>query len=112
VAMLESLLSDPKFSNLYFDLSWDEVAKYIVASDTTIAVTATLVNKYPDRFLFGTDVVAPSAAQQYFRVYDIYKPFLDRLTPAARAQLLRGNYERLFGNARKRVRAWEAAHDR
>ncbi|HKW10846.1 MAG TPA: amidohydrolase family protein [Gemmatimonadaceae bacterium] len=112
VAMLESLLSDPKFSNLYFDLSWDEVAKYIVASDTTIAVSAALVNKYPDRFLFGTDVVAPSDTGQYYHVYDIYKPFLDRLTPSARAQLLRGNYERLFGNARRRVRAWESAHDR
>jgi len=112
IAMLESLLSDPKLSNVYFDLSWDEVAKYIVESDSTIAVTTALVNRYPDRFLFGTDVVAPSDASQYFRVYDIYKPFLEKLTPNARAQLLRGNYERLFGAARKRVRAWEAAHDR
>jgi predicted TIM-barrel fold metal-dependent hydrolase len=112
VAMLESLLSDPKYKNLYFDLSWDEVAKYLVASDTTIAVAAGLVNRYPDRFLFGTDVVAPADAQQYFRVFDIYRPFLARLTPQARAQLLRGNYERLFGAARQRVRAWETAHDR
>jgi len=43
-------------------------------------------------------------------VFNIYKPFLDKLTPTARAQLLRGNYERLFGASRKRVRAWEAAH--
>jgi hypothetical protein len=112
VAMLESLLNDPRLSSLYFDISWDEVAKYLVASDTTIAVSAALVNRHPDRFLFGTDVVAPSNAQMYYRVYDIYRPFLDRLTPSARAQLLRENYERLFGAARKRVRAWEAAHDR
>ena len=112
VAILESLINDPKLSNLYFDLSWDEVAKYLVASDTAIAVAAGLVNRFPDRFLFGTDVVAPADPQQYYRVYDIYRPFLERLTPAARAQLLRGNYERLFGAARKRVRAWEAAHDR
>jgi hypothetical protein len=108
--MLESLLSDPRLSHLYFDLSWDEVAKYIVASDTTIAVTAALVNRFPDRFLFGTDVVAPTDPQMYYRVFEIYKPFLDKLTPTTRALLLRGNYERLFGAARKRVRAWEAVH--
>lgn len=112
VAMLDSLLRDPRFSNLYFDLSWDEVAKYIVASDSSIRLTAGLVNRYPDRFLFGTDVVAPTNPQQYFRVFDIYKPFIDRLTPRARAQFLRGNYERLFGAARRRVRAWEATHVR
>jgi amidohydrolase family protein len=108
--MLESLLGDPRLSHLYFDISWDEVAKYLVASDTSIAVSASLVNRYPDRFLFGTDVVAPTDPQMYYRVFDIYKPFLDKLTPTARAQLLRGNYERLFGASRKRVRAWEAAH--
>ena len=112
VAMLESLLSDPRLGNLYFDVSWDEVAKYIVASDTTVAVTAALVNRYPDRFLFGTDVVAPTDPQMYYRVFEIYKPFLDKLTPTARALLLRGNYERIFGTARKRVRAWEATHAR
>lgn len=110
--ILDSLLRDPKLSNLYFDLSWDEVAKYLVASEASIDVSAALVNHFPDRFLFGTDVVAPADAQQYYRVFDIYRPFLDRLTPAARAQLLRGNYERLFGQARRRVRAWESAQRR
>ena len=111
-AMLETLLRDSTLSNLSFDISWDEVAKYIVADDSSIAVMVRLVNRYPDRFLFGSDVVAPESAPQYYRVIDIYRPFLDRLTPAARAQLLRGNYERLFGEARHRVRAWEAAHVR
>lgn len=112
VAMLESLLSDRALTHLYFDLSWDEVAKYLVASDSALALSSALVNRYPDRFLFGTDVVAPTTPQMYFGVYDIYKPFLERLTPTAREQFLRGNYERLFDAARKRVRAWEAAHAR
>jgi predicted TIM-barrel fold metal-dependent hydrolase len=112
IAMLESLIGDPALRHLHFDLSWDEVAKYVVASDSSIAVAAALVNRHPDRFLFGTDVVAPADAKHYFAVFDLYKPFLDRLTPEARAALLRGNYERLFGAARKRVRAWEAAHER
>jgi hypothetical protein len=110
--ILDSLLRDPKLSNLYFDVSWDEVAKYLVASEASIDVSAALVNRFPERFLFGTDVVAPADAQQYYRVFEIYRPFLDRLTPVARAQLLRGNYERLFGQARRRVRAWESAQRR
>jgi len=110
--ILDSLLRQPRLSNLYFDLSWDEVAKYLVASEASIDVSAALVNRFPDRFLFGTDVVAPADAQQYYRVVEIYRPFLDRLTPAARTQLLRGNYERLFGQARRRVRAWERAQRR
>ncbi len=112
VAMLESLINDPKLANLYFDISWDEVAKYIVASDSSMTLMAGLVNRHPDRFLFGSDVVAPTSAEMYFSVYELYRPFLARLTPTARAQLLRGNYERLFGQSRKRVRAWEAAHPR
>ena len=108
VTMLESLLGDRAFDHVHFDISWDEVAKYIVASDTSIALAAGLVNRHPDRFLFGTDVVAPASAEPYFSVFDLYRPFLNRLTPAARDQLLRGNYERLFGSARQRVRAWEA----
>jgi hypothetical protein len=112
VKMLESIMTDSAMRHVYFDISWDEVAKYIVASDTTVNLMAQLVNRFPDRFLFGTDVVAPADASQYFHVFDLYKPFLARLTPEARNQLLRGNYERLFGAARKRVRAWEAAHAR
>jgi hypothetical protein len=112
IKMLESIMTDSAMRHVYFDISWDEVAKYVVASDSTIALMAQLVNRFPDRFLFGTDVVAPADAAQYFRVFDIYRPFLARLTPEARSQLLRGNYERLFGAAKKRVRAWEAAHAR
>ncbi|MGH7678597.1 MAG: amidohydrolase family protein [Gemmatimonadaceae bacterium] len=112
VAMLEALINDPGLQHLYFDISWDEVAKYIVDSDSSMTAMSKLVTRYPDRFLFGTDVVAPADAPQYYRVFDLYKPFLDRLSPSTRAKLLRENYERLFGAARKRVRAWEAAHGR
>ena len=71
-------------------------------------MAAAFVNRYPDRFLFGTDVVAPANAAQYFAVASLYEPFFARLTPQARTQLLRTNYERLFDTARRRVREWEA----
>lgn len=108
--LLETMLADRAFSNLYFDLSWDEVAKYVVSSDESIARTAALVNKYPDRFLFGTDNVAPSNQQKHLQVYYMYEPFWKQLTPETRDKVTKKNYERLFDKARKDVRAWEQAH--
>jgi len=111
-AYLEEILADPRTRNVYFDLSWDEVAKYVVANDQTIEIVARLINRYPDRFLFGTDVVAPRTPEAYFGVYDMYRPLWAKLTPEARRMVLQGNYERLFDQARLRVRAWERANAR
>jgi hypothetical protein len=112
LAYLEEILANPAMANIYFDLSWDELAKYVVASDATATATAKLINKYPDRFLFGTDVVAPRSPEQYFAVYDIYAPLWAKLTPEAREKVLKTNYLRLFDLARTRVRAWEKSNVR
>lgn len=106
-AYLEEMLALP---NVYFDISWDEVAKYIVASNETAAITADLINRHPTRFLFGSDVVAPQTPAHYFSVYDLYAPLWAKLTPEARESVLKGNYARLFDVARVRVRAWERAN--
>jgi amidohydrolase family protein len=110
VGMIQSLIDDPAFANLSFDISWDEVAKYAVSSPEAIERTVTMLNAHPDRFLFGTDTVAPKDAAAYFAVYDMWKPVFDRLDQDARSKILKGNYERLFDRARKDVRAWERAH--
>jgi hypothetical protein len=96
-------------SHVNFDISWDEVAKYLVATPEVTARVAALFNKYPDRFLFGTDSMAPADAGAYFRVYDMYAPLWRALTPEASRKIRTGNYERLFDEARRRVRAWERA---
>jgi amidohydrolase family protein len=117
--MLEQMLKDPAFSHLYFDISWTEVAKYLVAAGTdqqqtgppvATKVAADLINRYPDRFLFGTDEVAPASQQQYLKIYDQYAPLWQLLTPEASEKVRKGNYERLFGEARAKVRAWEKAN--
>ena len=108
--IIERALSNPEFDNLYFDISWDEAAKYLVASPETIEKSADIINRYPTRFLFGTDEVAPTDQAKYMKVYDIYAPLLARLTPEAREMLLKGNYVRLFDDARRKVRAWEKAN--
>jgi predicted TIM-barrel fold metal-dependent hydrolase len=109
-AMLESILSDPEMRNVYFDISWDEVAKYIVASPESVRITADLINRHPDRFLFGTDEVAPPDQKKYLRVYYQYEPLWNALSPQASEDVRKGNYERLFDEARRKVRAWEAAN--
>lgn len=110
LGIVEKLLTNPALSHVYIDLSWDEVAKYVVATPESIRATAEVVNRHPDRFLFGTDEVAPSDGMKYMKVYDLYEPFWKALTPEAREMVLKGNYERVFDAARRRVRDWEKAN--
>jgi hypothetical protein len=104
------MLADPAFSNVYFDISWSEVAKYIVASPESVQITASLINRYPGRFLFGTDEVAPADQETYLRVFYQYDPLWGALSRQITEKVRRGNYEKLFDSARAKVRAWEATH--
>jgi len=110
VGIIDRILDEPKFRNLYFDISWNEVAKYIVATPESTQRAASVINRFPDRFLFGTDEVAPPDQATYLRVYRQYDPLWNLLTPEAKQKVLKGNYERLFDRARVQVRAWEAAN--
>ena len=110
VLMLQSMLDDSDFDHVCFDISWDEVAKYVVATPEATRRTADLLNRYPDRFLFGSDTVAPSSPEKYFAVYELYEPLWSALTPEASQKVRIGNYERIFDEGRRRVRAWEKAH--
>jgi predicted TIM-barrel fold metal-dependent hydrolase len=110
LGLVEAALNDPSLSHVYFDISWDEVAKYIVASDKSVAESARLINRFPTRFLFGSDVVAPSGTEMYYAVFEEYAPLWSALDPEASRLVRKGNYERLFDAARRKVRAWEAAN--
>jgi predicted TIM-barrel fold metal-dependent hydrolase len=110
--LVEAILADPGLSHVHFDLSWDEVAKYLTSSPTSLQNSARIINRYPTRFLFGTDEVAPPNWESYSKVYRQYEPLWQLLTPQARELVLKGNYERLFDAARRSVRAWERAHPR
>lgn len=109
-AIVEEIINDPNLRNVYFDISWDEVAKYIVATPESTKNAADIVNRHPDRFLFGTDEVAPANQENYLRVYNQYGPFWKLLTPEASEKVRKGNYERIFDEARRRVRSWEATN--
>jgi hypothetical protein len=81
-----------------------------VATPDTIRNVAALLERHPDRILFGTDEVGPRDQQRYLKVYDMYEPLWRALTPATSAKVRLGNYTRLFDEARRRVRAWERAN--
>jgi len=106
-AIVEDIISDPQLAHVHFDISWDEVAKYVVATPESTKNAAAMVNKYPDRFLFGTDEVAPANQEKYLRVYNQYEPFWKLLTPEASEKVRKKNYERIFDEARRKVRNWE-----
>jgi hypothetical protein len=110
IEMIDRALASPELRHVYIDISWDETAKFLTASPAAVAATAALINKYPDRFLFGSDVVAPASIESPMAVYTLYEPLWKALTPAASEQVRMGNYQRLFDAARTRVRAWERAN--
>ena len=108
--IVETMLKDPAFAHVSFDISWDEVAKYAVATPESIVRVAAMLNKYPNRFLFGTDTVAPAGPAPYYAVFDMWAPIWRLLTPDASLKVRKGNYERIFDEGRRKVRAWEAAN--
>jgi predicted TIM-barrel fold metal-dependent hydrolase len=107
---IEHMLTDPKFNHVQMDISWNEVAKYATESPEATRRAAVLLNRHPERFLFGTDVVAPTSAEAMLAVYEAYAPLWEQLTPEAKQLITRGNYERLFDQARQKVRAWESVN--
>lgn len=111
LAMLERALGDPALKHVSVDISWDEVAKYVVQTPEAVAMTAAVMKKYPDRFLFGTDVVAPSGPEAQRKVYDMYAPLWKALDRETSEKVRLGNYARLFDAARVKVRAWEKANE-
>jgi predicted TIM-barrel fold metal-dependent hydrolase len=108
--LIAEILGDSSFNHVCFDISWDEVAKYLTSSEKAVEKSAALINKYPDRFLFGTDVVAPGDEEHYLAVYNMYAPLWKKLSPEASRLVRTGNYRRLFDEARTKVRAWEHAN--
>jgi hypothetical protein len=107
---IEQMLRDPDFRHVVFDISWDEVAKYVVSSRETTRIVADLINRYPDRFLFGTDEVAPSDQARYLKVFHQYEPLWKLLDVGASRKVRLENYQRIFDEARRKVRHWESTH--
>lgn len=109
-AIIEDILRDSALKNVYVDISWDEVAKYIVATPDTTKSMATLMQRFPDRFLFGSDGAAPTEKSKYLAVFRQYEPLWKSLDAETSRKVRLLNYERIFDEARGKVRRWESAH--
>jgi len=107
---IEEILKNPNFEHVYFDLAWDEVGKYFVGSPEATASIAALIQRYPDRFLFGTDAVAPADQSKYLAVFNQYQPLWNSLDAKTSRKVRLENYERIFDEGRRKVRSWESAH--
>jgi predicted TIM-barrel fold metal-dependent hydrolase len=107
---IDQILNDPTFSHVYFDISWTEAAKYLVANPETTKMTADLIEKYPERFLFGTDAAAPRERSKYLEVFYQYDPLWKLLNEQTIRKLRLTNYERIFDEGRRKVRSWERTH--
>lgn len=108
--LIEEILGDPDLEHVYFDISWDEVAKYVVATPRTTKLTAAMLEKYPDRFLMGSDNVALTDPEAAFAVFEQYRPLWEALSPATSEMVRKGNFARLFDKAAQKVRTWEKAN--
>ena len=109
-AEMDDILNDPELRHVYFDISWTEAAKYLVADPQATRATAGLMQRHPDRFLFGTDGAAPADQDTYMKVFYQYAPLWNSLDAETSQKVRLGNYERIFDEARRKVRSWESGH--
>lgn len=78
-AIVDGLLAG--YRNLYFDLSWVVFEQDIAKDDDSLRQWAKLLQKYPDRFMIGTDSVG-SFDNYNIRKYDRLLDLLDSETAA------------------------------
>ncbi len=91
---------------LHLDISWSEVAKQINKPEA-LEPWAAFIEKHADRICFGSDSLAPRSADAWDETRRLYQALLSRLSPAAKHNVLNGTYERVFVQARQKVRDFE-----
>ena len=89
IEMTESMLSENK--NLYYDISWVVFEDFILPN---IDAWAALINKYPDRFLIGSDKVGHW--ETYPQEITKYDQLLDVLSEDAKRMVSGDNVLRLI----------------
>ena len=106
---MDQLLGDPAFRHVSIDLSWGTViAGGILDTPEHVKMTADLIRKYPDRFLFGSDQIATTDFQTLRKSYDVWAPLWQEVGPELTGRVCKENYARVFDESKKNIRAWEA----
>ena len=84
---LDQMLGDPAYRHVFIDIAWGPViAPAILDTPEHVRMTADLMRKYPDRFLFGSDQSASSDWQLVRKSYDAWTPLWNELGPELTAE--------------------------
>lgn len=103
---LDEMLADPAFKHVYIDLSWGPIiAPYIIDTPKHVKMTADLIRKYSDRFLYGSDQGATTDWDLVKKNYDVWDPLWRELGPTLTSQVAKDNYIRIFDESRGNMRA-------
>src|SRR5690606_5140403 len=94
-----------------FDVSWNDLAQHIKASEKTRKRFVQLVLDHPTRFLWGSDSVKAPTLDNYERHYHDMTPLFEEIEsrPGGKRAVqlvLHGNAARVMGNARRRGQQW------
>jgi hypothetical protein len=82
-----------------------------VASEEAAKGLADLMQRYPDRFLFGTDAAAPANQSQYLKVFYHNTTLCGVAHDSETSRKVRlRNCKRIFDEARRKIRSWENTH--
>lgn len=103
----EMLMACP---NLHVDISWTVVADRLVTDPDTFNAWKTLLDEFPDRFLFGSDTLAPRNKDVWNATFEKYEKLRSALSPDTVKLVFTENYKRVFVAAREKVRAYESMH--
>ncbi len=92
--VLDKLLRRNK--NLYIDISFVVLENYIMPEGFVVDKWVTLIEKYPNRFLFGTDYLG---GYKDFTDVKKYIPLLDSLSSKTAKKISSGNFEYLVNRS-------------
>lgn len=83
----EQMLKDNP--NLYYDISWVVFDDYINESEESLNAWADLIERYPDRFMIGSDKVGHWEGYEK-EIYKYY-PLIDKLSDETKEKLTKNN---------------------
>ena len=111
--LIQQVLGDPRLRHVRFDISWDEVARHLMANAAVTDEFVELVRAHPDRLVTGSDAVKPESLGQYVRhslhLEPLYRRIQDEVGEVAFANLRHANLERLIAQAQADVQQWAYA---
>ncbi|GAA5129378.1 hypothetical protein GCM10023320_49740 [Pseudonocardia adelaidensis] len=113
--LLDTVLSDPRYGHIDFDISWNEVTRQLLRRDEQGGTPVLdrfikLVESHPERFLFGSDAVKPESNAQYFRQHhdaeEIFGRVLAEVGEEAFVSLRHRRLETRLAEAKRDVQQW------